>query len=62
MAVVSCETHIINDLKVKMLINMNILASEDIIINLSKKIAVIDNCGNLEVLLIINIKLVNQIS
>lgn len=62
--IVSREVHIIEDLKAKMLISIDILISESIIMNLRsvRKIAVIESCDNIEVFLTIIIKLINQIS
>ena len=45
-----------------MLVDMNILISEDIIMNLSRKIAVIDSCENIEISFIIMTKSSNQIN
>lgn len=43
MTVVLQEIHIVENLKTKILINMNVLTSEDIIMNLSRRIAIINN-------------------
>ena len=56
------EIHIVNDLCAKMLIDMNILATEKIIMNLSWRLTVISSCKNVKISLIITIKLANQIS
>ena len=56
------KIHIVKNLKTKMFIEMNILVSEDIIMNLSYKIAVIGSCQNIEISLTIIIKSTNQIN
>ena len=45
-----------------MLVNIDVLVSEDIIRNLFRKITVIDSCANIEVFFMIIIKLMNQVS
>ena len=45
-----------------MLVNIDVLVTEDIIMNLSWKIIVIDSCADIEVFLTIIIKFINQIS
>ena len=61
-AVVLWEIHIVEDLKTKMLININILMSEDIIMNLSRKVITIESCDNIEISLTIITKSTNQIN
>ena len=60
-AVTLWEIYIVEKLRIKMLININILMSEEIIIDLSRKIVIIESCDNVEILLIITIKLNTQI-
>ena len=45
-----------------MLVDIDVLVTEDIIMNLSQKIIVIDSCADIEVFLIITIKFINQIN
>ena len=61
-AVVSQEIHIVKNLKAKLLISMNILVSEDIIMNLLRKFTIIGSCDNIEILLTIITKLTNQVN
>lgn len=60
-AVISREAHIVEDLKAKMLVGMDILAPEGITMNLPRKIAVIGSCGNIEIPLTITTKPANQV-
>ena len=60
--IIEWEIHIIEDLKTKMLVNMNILVTEDIIMNLLWKIAVITSCENIKISLKITIKSTNSVS
>ena len=60
-AVILWEIYIVNDLCAKMLVNINILVFKDIIMNLFRKIAVVDSCVNIKLLLTIMIKFISQI-
>ena len=55
------EIHIINDLHAKMLVDIDILVTEDITMNLPKQTAIIGSCANIKVFLTIMIKSISQI-
>ena len=61
-AIILQKIHIVDDFCVKILIDMNILITEKIIMNLSQKLIIISSCKNIKISLIIIIKLTNQIS
>ena len=53
------EIHIVNDFQMKMLVDIDVLVTEDIIMNLSQKITVIDSCADIEVSFTIITKFIN---
>ena len=61
-AVITQEIYIVDDLWAKMLVDIDVLVTEDIIINLSQKITVIDSCVDIKVSFTITTKFINQIS
>ena len=52
----SHEVHIVKNLKVKLLISMNILATEEVIINLQDKTLMLEKCRNVKALIQITAK------
>jgi len=48
LAVIIREMHIVNNLKIKMLVDINILVLEDISIMLSSRKAIVSSCNNIE--------------
>ena len=61
-AIIEWEIHIIKNLKIKMLLNMNILTPEDITMNLFRKVIIIGSCSNVEISLKITTKFTNSVS
>ena len=59
--IIMLKIHIVENLRTKMLVNMNILMSKDIIMNLFRKLIIINSCENIEIFFTIIIKLINQI-
>lgn len=60
--IITCKIHIVNNLHAKMLIDIDILVTEDIIMNLFHKVVIIESCNNIKVLLTITTKSINQIN
>lgn len=54
--VITHKTHIVNNLWVKMLIEIDVLVTKNIIINLLQKVVVIDSCVNIKISLTITTK------
>lgn len=61
-AVITREAHIVNDLRAKMLVGIDVLATEGITMDLPRKIAVISSYANIKVPLTITTKSTNQVS
>ena len=61
MTIITPKIHIIEDLKIKMLIDMNILMFKNIIMNLSKKLIIINSYQNIKISLMITTKSISQI-
>lgn len=61
-AVITREAHIVDDLRAKMLVGIDVLAIEGITMDLPRKLAVISSCANIEILLTITTKSTNQVS
>lgn len=59
-AVISQEVHIVDDLKAKMLIEMNILVLKLILLNILKQKIIIKSYDNIKVLITITTQLINQ--
>ena len=59
--IITQEIYIVNDLYAKILVNIDILVTEDIIMNLFKQTAIINSCINIKVFFIITIKFISQI-
>ncbi len=55
------EMHIINNLKIKMLIDINIFILKNISIMLSSRKAIVNNCDNIELLLTVITQLINSV-
>jgi len=53
--------HIVNNLKIKMLININILVLENISIMLLSRKAIVNSCDNIELLLTVNTQLIDSV-
>jgi len=53
--------HIINNLKIKMLINIDILILKNISIMLSSRKAIVSSCDNIELLLTVITQLINSV-
>ena len=60
-AVIEQEVHIVKDLKVKMLVGLDILSPEKIFIMMNNTEAVIRSCNNIRVPLTVHSQLANQV-
>jgi len=60
-AVIEQEVHIVKDLKVKMLVDLNILSPEKIFIMMNNTEAVIKSCNNIRVPLTVHSQSANQV-
>jgi len=61
LAVIIKEMHIINNLKIKMLININILVLKNISIMLLSRKAIVSSCNDIELLLTVITQLINLV-
>ncbi len=61
-AVISREVHIVNDLRAKMLVGIDILAPEGVTMDLQRKVAIIGSCDNMKIPLVVMTKSANQVN
>jgi len=61
LAVIIKEMHIINNLKVKMLVDIDILVLENISIMLLSRKAIVSSCDNIELSLTVITQLINSV-